>query len=329
MKSGPYRFAAALFTMLLWFGAPGGAQQGATVVFYASMSPDEIDATVKAFARRHPEITIQALRLTSALIPPRVITAQRAGRFDVDVISAGPVDTAELADSGALQRSTNAEARQFLNGTVDPNGLWSTLYMDTTVIAWNTARLKAANLQPPASFADLGKPEWSGRIGLSSSAFTWYFGLMQYSSSLQPVMQQIAANKPLFTPSHSVTLSELATGEFDVTPTVYGFLAEVARQAGQPIDWVNPKPLVLATSTVALAKNAPHPVAAKVFLDWLLSREAQQFLVTRGYCSPRNDVASNPRLCGLKLPYVLVRPPSPAQYNESIRQFRATFGIAG
>jgi iron(III) transport system substrate-binding protein len=310
-------------------GAPGGAQPAATVVFYASMSPDEIDATVKAFARRHPEITIEPLRLTSALIPPRVITAQRAGRFDVDVISAGPVDTAELAASAALQRYANVEARAFLDGTVDPNGLWTALYMDTTVIAWNTARLKAENLQPPTSFTDLGKPEWSGKIGLSSSAFTWYFGLMQYNAGLQTVMQEIAANKPLFTPSHSVTLSELATGEFDVTPTVYGFLAEVAKEAGQPIDWVNPRPIVLATSTVALAKNAPHPAAAKVFIEWLLSREAQQFLVTRGYCSPRNDVASDPRLCSLKRPYVLVRPPSQSQYDASTRQFRATFGIAG
>jgi iron(III) transport system substrate-binding protein len=329
MKCVPFRFAAALFAILSWIGVPSDAQPTATVVFYASMSPDEIDATVKAFARRHPEITIQPLRLTSALIPPRVITAQRAGAFDVDVISAGPVDTAELAASGALQRYANVEARQFLDGTVDPNGLWSALYMDTTVIAWNTARLKAANLQPPTSFADLGKPEWSGKIGLSSSAFTWYFALMRYNPGLQTVMQQIAANKPLLTQSHSLTLSQLATGEFDVTPTVYGFLAEVAKQAGQPIDWVNPKPLVMAASTVALVKNAPHPAAARVFMEWLLSREAQQFLTTRGYCSPRTDVASNPRLCSFKLPYVLVRPPSPAQYNESTRQFRATFSIAG
>jgi ABC-type Fe3+ transport system substrate-binding protein len=97
------------------------------------------------------------------------------------------------------------------------------------------------------------------------------------------------------------------------------------------IDFINPKPVVFSSINVALAKNAPHPVAAKIFIDWLLSRDGEQYLASRDggdFCSPRSDVANNQLLCSPKLQQVLVLPSNVAQYNESIRQFKSTFGLA-
>ena len=61
-----------------------------------------------------------------------------------------------------------------MKGSVDPKGSWIALFSETTVIAWNPEKLKADGLRPPASLADLGKPEWRGKIGLDDAAFNWY-----------------------------------------------------------------------------------------------------------------------------------------------------------
>lgn len=318
----------AVLTVSVFKSAP--AQPAQPVVFYASINAKELENIVGLFERLHPEITVQPVRMTSELIPPRIVTAQRAGRFDVDVISAGPVDTAELAAAGALQRYTYPDRRSFLAGTVDPNGLWSALYIGTTVIAWNTARLQAENARPPLALADLGQPRWNGKIGLDSAAFTWYLGALQGDAAVQTVMDGIARNKPLLVSSHSLVLSQLASGEFEVTPTAYGYLADLAKRAGQPVDFINPSPLIFQLSTIALAKNAPNPGPSKVFIDWLLSRQAQQLLASpRGgdFCSPRSDVPGNPALCNQALPHVIVGPQSAKRLDEVVRQFKTTFGV--
>ncbi|HYZ15357.1 MAG TPA: hypothetical protein VE591_03105, partial [Candidatus Acidoferrum sp.] len=82
---------------------------------------------------------------------------------------------------------------------------------------------------------------------------------------------------------------------------------------------------------VGLAKSAPHPNAARVFLEWLLSRDGQGFIAQEGggEISSRTDVRNNPRIWNPKNPYVIVRAPDSAHYNDAVRTFRSLFGLPG
>jgi ABC-type Fe3+ transport system substrate-binding protein len=133
------------------------------------------------------------------------------------------------------------------------------------------------------------------------------------------------------TSGHTETVSELESGEFDVTPTAYGYLADQEKKLGRPIDFLNPRPLLVTLNPVALAKGAPHPNAARVLIDWLLSKEGQAYLAQQGggEISSRIDVVSNPQVWNPKLPYAIVRPPDSAEYNQVVQQFKSIFGIAG
>ena len=56
------------------------------------------------------------------------------------------------------------------------------------------------------------------------------------------------------------------------------------------------EPVPSMVSTVQLAKGAPHPYAAMLFIDFLLSKEGQETLRAADYMSPNPDVQINPGL---------------------------------
>jgi iron(III) transport system substrate-binding protein len=339
------RFSAALCIGLLAgaaaFGSPARAVAGpyddaakkeGVVVWYATMNTKDLDETAAEFMRLHPGIKVEALRLGSSQLPARIVTEQRGGKFNADVISGDDFQVSQLVDVGAFDKYPQPEASSFLKGTVDPNGYWTNLYQNTTVIAWNPARLAADHLKPPTSNADFAKPEWKGKFGFDTGALNWYMGMLQHDKTGgSDLATKIANNQPVKTSGHTQTLESIETGEIDAAPTVYGYNAFEEKKDGKPIDYVNPNPVLLTLTPVGLAKNAPHPNAAKVLIDWLTSKEGQTYIVNRGggEVSSRTDVKNNPAIFDPSKPYFFLDTPTSAQYNDLEHQFRTLFGLPG
>ena len=306
------------------------AKKEGTVVWYATMNTKDMTSTADEFMRTHPGIKVEPLRLGSSQLPARVSTEQRGGKYNADVISGDQFQVSQLIAVGAFDKYTAPDAAKFIKGTIDPNGYWTNLYQNTTVLAWNPDKLRADHLKPPASFADFAKPEWKGKFGFDTGALNWYMGLLQTDKN-SDLLKKIADNAPVKTSGHTATVASLESGEFDATPTAYGYMAAQEKRAHKPIDFVNPNPLFVSLNPVGLAKNAPHPNAAKVFIGWLLSKDGQQFIAERGggEISSRTDVKNNPAIWDPKRPYVIISTPSSAQYNEMERTFRSTLGLPG
>jgi iron(III) transport system substrate-binding protein len=307
------------------------AKREGTVVWYATMNTRDMQLTAARFMQTHPGIHVETLRAGSSELPARVITEQRGGKYNADVISGDEFQLSQLVLAGALDKYRPPEADRFVKGTVDPNGYWTNLYQNTTVVAWNPQRVQADHLRPPVSTADFARPEWKGKFGLDTGALNWYIGTLQANGNASDTIEKIAANAPVKTSGHTATVVQLESGEFDATPTAYGYLADAEHRAGKPLAFVNPSPLLVTLNPVGLAKNAPHPAAAHVFLDWLLSRDGQQFIARDGggEISSRTDVQNNPRIWNPAKPYVIVHAPDSAGYNDIVRQFRSLFGLPG
>lgn len=305
------------------------AKKEGAVVWYTTMDDRTLAAVAKRFEQGHPGISVQALRMGSSQLPARVVTEQRGGKYNADVISGDGFQLQQLVDAGALAPNPNPDAKAFINGAVDPGGLWTSLYIDTTVIAWNPQRVSADHLKVPGSLDDLARPEWKGKVGVDSGAFNWYVGELQALPGNAAVVKGIAQNGPVMTSGHSQTATQLEAGEFDATPTTYGYIAARDRRQGKAIAYMNPRPLLVTLNPIGLAKNAPHPNAAKVLIDWLLSRDGQTFIsrTAGGEQSARLDVPPDPKIFSPKLPYVVVKPPDQAHYTELVGRFRALFGI--
>lgn len=318
------RAAVVLVTALALFFAPSAApgavgadvlaaaKREAVVVWYTSVGLQYLPGIVGRFEKAYPGISVQTLRAPANILPARVITEQRSGRFNADVINADGIPMAALQAAGAL----------------DPRARPRSLYMTTTVLAWNPKKLQADGLRPPASLADLAKPEWKGKIGIDALAYNWYQGVVETERGGRELLKAIAQNHPFVVAGHDEIVTQLAAGEFDVTPTAYGFLVEQARLSGLAVAFANPRPLFVDESPVALARNAPHPNAAATFLDWLQSQEGQQAIVDlTGRASGRKDVRNNPRIYDPRAPLHLIGTPDASRYNALVTEYKALFGI--
>jgi len=300
-----------------------------TVVWYTTTEKKLLEVLAARFNARYPQIKIDPLIVGQVALAPRVTTEQLGGKFVVDLVTNDDLTIRGLVASGAVQPYRISEAARFAKGTIDPNSAWTTIYENSTVIAWNTTRLKADNLEPPTSLADLTKPQWRGHIAVDGADLPWYIGTLAGQRDGADVIAKIAAQHPMMTNGHTFTLSQLEAGEFDATPTAYAYLVEKERLAGKPVDFVRPKPALMTLTTIALAKNAPHPNAARVFLEWLLSKDGQAvFQEIGGRTSARTDMPSNLRVFDPRQPYVIEQAPEPSQLRVLDSQFKALFGMS-
>lgn len=304
------------------------AKAEGTIVWYSALDDGTLNGAVALFNRTHPGIVLKALRLGSAQIPPRVMTERTAGKYNADVVSCDQLTFSQLAQADVFQRVAVANPSRYLRGTIDPKGQWVAFYTDTTAIAWNPERLKADGLKPPVSLADLARPEWRGKVGIDSTAFNWYQSVLATQKNGKELLKRIADNKPFITSGHSATITQLISGEFDATPTAYGYMAERARLAGQPIDFTNPRPVAVGLELAAIMKNAPHPNGARVLVDWLLSKPAQQFFADDGRTPTLGEIKADARVFNPAQPYYIPAAPGQTEFQDLVSSFKALLGIA-
>src|SRR5215469_5145399 len=87
-------------------------------------------------------------------------------------------------------------------------------------------------------------------------------------------------------------LNLLAAGEFPVMAGVYEYSVDSLKSKGAPVDWIGLEPVITYTVAVSLPSNPPHPFAAKLFAEWLLTKEGQEVINQYGRVPIRDDVDS-------------------------------------
>lgn len=115
-------------------------------------------------------------------------------------------------------------------------------------------------------------------------------------------MRALARQKPVFQGSKTLMMQLLCAGEVALAFPVNFNQAHDAVKRGCPSDWVVIEPQTQRPPfTIVMAPNAPHPSAAKVFIDFMLSKDAQKFMQENIYRqSSRADVEPSGDLAKLK-----------------------------
>jgi ABC-type Fe3+ transport system substrate-binding protein len=184
----------------------------------------------------------------------------------------------------------------------------------------------------PRNFEDLTDPKWQGKFAVSQDYFDWYQGFCGYlgRDKARALAQKLAANKPLIRTTSSSVLNLLEAGEYAATFHTYGYATQEDKDKGKPVDFVNAEPVVATMQTGAIALNAPHPSAAKLFQIWMASQEMQQFVVTKlGRISTHNSVTNIAAVWNPKRDKIFLLDP-----DEQVRtsrefqsEYRSIFGI--
>jgi iron(III) transport system substrate-binding protein len=310
-----------LLFLTFCFCAAAGASED-EVVWYTAMNVPDAEALRKPFNQLYPSVKLTVMRATGEKVRTRILTEARAGRYAWDVVSFNLLDMDALNREGLLAAYSSPEAKTgFPAGAVGAN--WAAIYVRQYVIGYNTQLVK----EPPREWSDLLSQRWSGKLALDETDVEWYAAMLDYWGRDKGIayMQALSRQKPQQRRGHNLLTRLLVAGEFPLA-LVHAAEVEKEKQDGAPVEWVKTlDPIITSPSQVAISAKAPHPAAARLLVDFLLSKEGQRVIESRGRVPARTDLGSS---TGGELKVHYVNAQLAPQFNQYEKEFRAIFGRA-
>jgi iron(III) transport system substrate-binding protein len=287
----PLTMAAALA-----FAAPVSAQPKGTVILYTSMVLSVIEPIVAEFHKRHPGIKIDLLYTGSVPLEQRIFAELEAGDLRADVMwTANPAMFLNLKQRGALMAYRSPHAKAIPEGLRDPDGMYYAGRIFHMGIGYNT-RLVPKDKVPKTwdEFLEFGPRAASASPLHSGTNFNMLGAFVQNDKLGWKWFEKARAKGMKVVRGTGDVTRGLTSGEFAVVKGIdYIMAAEAAK--GAPVAFVFPRDGALSlASPMAIGAKARNPEAAKVFIDFVLSREGQQLLVSMHYLPVRGDVAPPP-----------------------------------
>jgi ABC-type Fe3+ transport system substrate-binding protein len=299
------------------------AKKEGKMVFYTSVETEFARALTAAFEARHPFIKTDIFRSTHDKIFSRMNVERQTGTYTADVVSVGEFETYHMQKKGFIAPYKSPSAAAYPDGFKDPNGYWTDLYDNLIVTAYNTTRVKRNEL--PQRWEDLLHPRWKGRMVLDQNEDRWFANMLYLMGEKKGMefMQSLAKQEVAIRGGRSLATQLLSAGEFDLQIVAYWYRPYLMKKQGAPVDWIGMEPAVIALHPISIVEKAPHPNAARLFIDFALSDEGQRVFLQRG------REPAKPGLRPEGYPVNLKGFPSRVQLAEKLddygRQFRALF----
>ena len=240
-------------------------------------------------------IKVNYVRGAEAPLLTKIALEARTGQQSWDVHNAGSVNM--IPENLALQFEPPL-AKDIMPEARDPGKRWYGVYAGYSVPQYNTNLVKAEDL--PKTFEDFLKhKEWVGKIAIEGTDREWMEAIFrQYGPEKgRKLLDDIVTTlKPVVLDGHFAMARQIAAGEYPITLMNYSMLTTNLKQQGAPTDYFALDPVHLWFGMVGVNKSAPHPNAARLAANFLLSREAQSYSSQNGGRIPtRLDVDSNPK----------------------------------
>ncbi len=266
------------------------AKKEGELVIYGTTDLRQSTLINETFQAKYPFINVKLSRLTSDNLYPRVISEHRSGKFLSGVLQNNALGMYFLKKGNYLARYVSAEERAYASEFKDP-GYWTTSSMNAHVIGYNTKTV--ARNQLPKTWQDLLASAWTGRIMVSPREqwFAWMLQIMGKENGLN-YMRALAKQTPAVRRESTAMRAQLViAGEADLdVDSTYSVLNPLIKK-GAPVHWTTLGPALVVPVGYGLATNAPHPNAAKLFIDFVLSQEGQRLVLSFDRQSARADLA--------------------------------------
>jgi iron(III) transport system substrate-binding protein len=267
------------------------ARQEGTLSLYTSLAPTESKPLADAFEKKYG-VKVELWRALSDKVVQRVITEGRAGRHAVDVVETNGPEMEALAQEKLLAEVYSPFLADLPADGIQPHRMWYPDRLNFFVVGYNTEKVKRSEL--PATYEGFLDPKWKGRIGIEATDSEWMAAIVKKWGEAKGMdyFRKLAAMKPDMRKGHVLLAQLVATGEVPVGLTMYNANIESLKKKGAPIDFVPVQPVIARPQGIGVAKDAPHPAAALLFLDFVLSPEGQKLYESMGRVPASTKVKS-------------------------------------
>jgi len=265
-----------------------GAKKEGKLVVYASATAPQLQMYFAAFNKRYPFIKTEYFRTGKQKLVSKILFEEQAKQHIADVVHTSVIETNILKRRGALSKYVPLESAALPAQYKDPEGFWTSAYASGTLLGYNSRQVKRAEI--PRTYEELLNPRWKNAIAIDSNKIEWFAMLLKIKG--RSYMEKLAALNPTLRDGNTLVLQLLAAGEFPISAGVYEYSVEDLKAKGAPVDWFGLEPVITYTVAVSLPSQPNHPNAAKLFIEWLLSKEGQEVINQYGRVPIRDDVES-------------------------------------
>ena len=253
------------------------AEKEGALTYYTANFTEVEQEVVKEFNKRFPKIKVSIVRAPGGQLITRIKTEAAAGKLGADVVDHSDRGLMqEIAD--LFQDYTPPNAADYRPDALVGPKFWPGVTLGWA-IAYNTQLVKNA----PKTWMDLTKPEYNnkqiGQVVGPSGGTTWTRVMFERQVLGEDYWKKQAALGIALYPSGAPTSDALVRGEISLGPLLYNIVYTKTKD-GAPVEAIFPTEGVpINPYADGIPKTAPHPNAAKLFMNWRLSAEGQTFMI--------------------------------------------------
>jgi ABC-type Fe3+ transport system substrate-binding protein len=256
------------------------AKKEGQVTWYTSLIVNQaVRPLIDAFNKKYPGIEVKYSRGDSGPNAIKVLNEARAGRVEGDVFD-GIATTPPLLQAGLVEKFVPADADKYPSAIRDPEGRWNALVTYFLTPGVNTQLVGRDEIRTARDFLNV---KWKGKIAWStepSSGAPVYVGSVLQTMGeekgmafLRELAKQSIVNVDA---TNRAILDQVILGQYAIALSIFNHHAVLSEQKGAPVTWLKVEPIPAPFHSIGLVKNAPHPNAGKLLIDFLLSEEGQR-----------------------------------------------------
>jgi ABC-type Fe3+ transport system substrate-binding protein len=261
-----------------------GARKEGTVTWYVAMNRAYAQDLINAFEAQYPFVKVNALTGGGGALLNKVLTEYRARSYLYDVFNTRSMTINTLKKAGAIMRYRSPYRNQLRDSFYDKEGFLNGIFATPLVFIFNTKMVNRKDA--PNSIEDLANPRWAGKMAVDDESFDWLAALLDYYGESKGIeLATKIGQQSLHVRRGPTLITQLvAAGEFHLEIDGHHQEAIAKKKAGAPIDYVFPQPFVPVKSLVPIymASRPPHPHAAGLLADFLMSKKGQDIMYGHG-----------------------------------------------
>ena len=264
-----------------------GAKKEGALNFYSSMIVDQaIRPIVAGFQQKYPFMKVQYVRDDPPQMLQKLMAESRAGHMVADVFESTGLEV-PARKAGINRPFWSPEMAPYPKEHTSADGYWAPTRYSYLGTCYNTDLVKPNEV--PHKFEDLLNPKWKGKIAWSSTvigAMMFITGVRNFmgEEKAEDFLKKLAAQDiaPIASSNRTV-VDRVMAGEYALCLDSFLHHPIISAKKGAPVAPDPMDPVLTVLSSVMLPKAPPHPYAAMLFIDYLLSVDGQMKLQAADY----------------------------------------------
>ena len=276
------------------------AKKEGTLTLYTSIAEKDLPVLITPFEKKYG-IKVRVWRASTVKVLQRTVSEAGARRYDADAIHISSPEMEAWHRERLLRPVASYLFKNLIQGAVPAHREWVATVLSVWVQAYNTNLVRKEDL--PKTYADLLDAKWKGKLGIEAEDQEWFSAVVQEmgeDQGLKYFRELVRRNGVSIREGHTLLTNMVVSGEVPLALTVYNYMPETAKRRGAPIDSTVIPPAVARSNAIGVARNAPHPNAALLFHEFMIS-DAQKLMPSIDYVPTDTAVPSSLKNLRVKL----------------------------